>query len=173
MLALLAAPASHAQDRTFLVTDAGIGRISAETPYTVKDVSAALGGMPVTESKIYYDHIAVPVLEAKRDGKRMLLAFKRRGGLHISHAVTYAPEAVTSTGVSVGMPMAKVFHKLPDRHCRNGLEQEKGLVFCPAPDLASVRLEFRCDYATRSDSLPPADVLARCPVEGIIWISNE
>jgi len=173
MLALLAAPASHAQDTTFLVTDAGIGRLNADTPYTVKDVSAALGGMPVTESKIYYDDIAVPVLEATRDGKRMLLAFKRRGGLHISHAVTYAPEAVTSTGVSVGMPMGKVFHKLPDRRCRNGLEQQKGLVFCPAPDLSDVRLEFRCNYATRDDSLPPADVLARCPVEAIIWISNE
>ena len=30
MLALLAAPASHAQSKTFLVTDAGIGRLTAE-----------------------------------------------------------------------------------------------------------------------------------------------
>jgi hypothetical protein len=69
--------------------------------------------------------------------------------------------------------MAKVFHHLPDQRCRNGLEQEKGRVFCPAPDLENVRLMFRCDYATRDDSLPPANVLVRCPVEAIIWISNE
>jgi hypothetical protein len=173
MLALLAAPASHAQNNTFLVTDAGIGRLNAETTYAAKDVSAALGGMTVAESKIYYEDIPIPVLEATRDGKRMLLAFRREGGLHISRAITYAPESVTSTGVSVGMPMAKVFHRLPDRRCRNGLEQEKGRVFCPAPDFENVRLMFRCDYAIRNDSLPPADVLARCPVEGIIWISNE
>ena len=173
MLALLAAPASEAQNNTFLVTDAGIGRLDAETLYAVKDVSAALGGMTVVESKIYYEDIPIPVLEAMRDGKRMLLAFKREGGLHISRAITYAPEAVTSTGVSVGMPMAKVFGRLPDRRCRNGLEQEKGRVFCPAPDLENVRLMFRCDYTTRNDSLPPADVLARCPVEAIIWISSE
>ena len=30
MLALLAAPASYAQSTTFLVTDAGIGRLTAE-----------------------------------------------------------------------------------------------------------------------------------------------
>ncbi|HEY4167620.1 MAG TPA: DUF1131 family protein [Reyranella sp.] len=173
MLALLAAPASQAQNHTFLVTDAGIGRLNGDTTYAVKDVSAALGGMTVTESKIYYEDIPIPVLEATRDGKRMLLAFKREGGLHISRAITYAPEAVTSTGVSVGMPMAKVFHHLPDQRCRNGLEQEKGRVFCPAPDLENVRLMFRCDYATRDDSLPPANVLVRCPVEAIIWISNE
>jgi hypothetical protein len=173
MLALLAAPASHAQNRTFFVTDAGIGRLNAETVYAARDVSAALGGMPVAESKIYYENIAIPVLEATRDGKRMLLAFKREGGLHISRAITYAAESVTSTGIAVGMPMAKVFHRLPDRHCRNGLEQEKGLVFCPAPDLENVRLMFRCNYKTGGDSLPPADVLARCPVEGIIWISSE
>ena len=173
MLALLAAPASHAQNRTFFVTDAGIGRLNAKTVYAAKDVSAALGGMPVAESKIYYENIAIPVLEATRDGKRMLLAFKREGGLHISRAITYAPESVTSTGVSVGMPMAKVFHRLPDRRCRNGLEQEKGHVFCPAPDLENVRLMFRCNYTTHDDRLPPADVLARCPVEAIIWISDE
>ena len=173
MLALLAAPASHAQNRTFFVTDAGIGRLNAETMYAAKDVSAALGGMPVAESKLYYENIPIPVLEATRDGKRMLLAFKREGGLHISRAITYAPESVTSTGVSVGMPMAKVFHRLPDRRCRNGLEQEKGRVFCPAPDLENVRLVFRCNYTARYDRLPPADVLARCPVEGIIWISDE
>jgi len=139
----------------------------------VKDVSAALDGLPVKTTTIYYRDIAISALEAMRDGKRMLLAFKREGGLHISRAITYAPEAVTSTGVSVGMPMAKVFHRLPDRRCRNGLEQEKGRVFCPAPDLENVRLMFRCDYTARNDSLPPADVLARCPVEAIIWFSSE
>ena len=173
MLALLAAPASHAQNRTFFVTDAGIDRLNAETMYAAKDVSAALGGMPVAESKLYYENIPIPVLEATRDGKRMLLAFKREGGLHISRAITYAPESVTSTGVSVGMPMAKIFHRLPDLRCRNGLEQEKGRVFCPAPDLENVRLVFRCNYTARHDRLPPADVLALCPVAGIIWISDE
>jgi len=173
MLALLAAPASHGHDNTFLVTDAGIGRLNALTPYAVKDVSTALGGLPVTETKIYYEDIPIPVLEATRDGKRVLLAFRREAGLHLSRAITYAPESVTSTGVAVGMPMAKVFRRLPDRRCRNGLEQETGLVFCPAPDLANVRLEFRCNYATRNDTLPPADVLARCLVEGIIWLSDE
>jgi hypothetical protein len=173
MLALLAASASHGHDTTFLVTDAGIGRLNAQTLYAAKDVSAALGGLPVAETKLYYENIPIPVLEAKRDGKRMLLAFRREAGLHLSRAITYAPESVTSTGVAVGMPMAKVFHRLPDPRCRNGLEQEKGLVFCPAPDLANVRLEFRCNYATRGDSLPPVAVLARCPVEGIIWMSDE
>src|SRR6185437_15590847 len=73
MLALLAAPASHAQSKTFLVTDAGIGRLTAETPYTVKDVSAALGGLPVKTTTIYYRDIAISALEAMRDGKRVLL----------------------------------------------------------------------------------------------------
>lgn len=174
MLALLAAPASHAQDKTtFLVTDAGIGRLNGRTTYAPQSVSAALGGMPVTEIKMNFEDFAFPALEATRDGKRMLLAFKRESGLGISRAIAYAPESVTTTGVTVGMPMAKVFHRLPDRRCRNGLEQEHGLVFCPAPDMSNVRLEFRCNYATRDDVLPPADVLAKCPVEGIIWISDD
>ena len=174
MLALLAAPASHAQNKTtFLVTDAGIGRLNGRTTYAPPSVSVALGGMPVTEIKMNFGNFVLPALEATRDGKRMLLAFKREGGLGISRAITFAPEAVTTTGVSVGMPMAKVFHRLPDQHCRNGLDQEHGLVFCPAPDMSNVRLEFRCNYATRDDVLPPAAVLAKCPVEGIIWISSE
>jgi hypothetical protein len=174
MLALLAAPVSHAQNKTtFLVTDAGIGRLNGRTTYAPQSVSTALGGMPVAETKINFEDFSIPALEATRDGKRMVLAFKREGGLGISRAITYAPESVTSTGVSVGMPMAKVFHRLPDQRCRNGLDQEHGLVFCPAPDMSNVRLEFRCNYATRDDVLPPADVLAKCPVEGIIWISSE
>ena len=61
MLALLAAPASQAQNKTtFLVTDAGIGRLTAQTCLTtVKDVSAALAAACRSRSTtIYYrDHL--------------------------------------------------------------------------------------------------------------------
>ena len=173
MLALLAAPASYAQSTTFLVTDAGIGRLTAETPYTVNDVSAALGGLPVKTTTIYYRDIAIAALEATRDGKRVLLAFRRSGGVDVDRATTYAPESVTSTGVAMGTPMGEVFEVLPEPSCRNGLERQAGFVFCPAPNLENVRFAFRCDYATHGDVLPPADVLARCPLERIIWISSE
>ena len=112
-------------------------------------------------------------LEIIRDGNVVLRVFQREGGMHISRAITFASDAVTSTGVAVGMLMSKVFHRLPNQDCRNGMDQEKGLVFCPAPDMSDVRLEFRCNYETHGDGLPPADVLARCPLEGIIWISEE
>jgi len=173
VLALLAAPASHAQDKTFLVTDAGIGRLTAETPYTVKGVSAALGGLTVKPTTIYFRNIAIAALEAMREGKRVLLAYKRPGGVDVARASVYAPESVTSTGVAIGTPMGEVFEQLPDPNCRNGLERQSGLVFCPAPNLENVRFAFRCNYETRGDALPPADVLARCPLEHIIWISNE
>jgi hypothetical protein len=174
MLALLAAPASFAQTvKTFFVTDVGIGRLNGRTLYSPKAVSAAMGGLPVTATTIKFDNISIPVLEATRDGKVVLRVFPRQGGMHISRAIAFAPDAVTSTGVAVGMPMSKVFHRLPNQDCRNGMDQEKGLVFCAAPDMSDVRLEFRCDYATHNDRLPPADVLAKCPLEGIIWISDD
>jgi hypothetical protein len=173
MLALLAAPASYAQSKTFLVTDAGIGRLTSQTRYAVKDVSAALDGLPVKTTTIYYRDIAISALEAMRDGKRVLLAFRRSGGVNVDRATAYAPESVTSTGVAMGTPMSEVFEELPEPSCRNGLERQAGLVFCPAPNLENVRFAFRCDYATHGDALPPADVLARCPLERIIWISEE
>ena len=174
MLALLAAPASLAQTvKTFFVTDVGIGRLNGRTLYSPKAVSAAMGGLPVTATTINFDKIPIPVLEAMRDGNVVLRVFQREGGMHISRAITFASDAVTSTGVAVGMPMSKVCHRLPNQDCRNGMDQEKGLVFCPAPDMSDVRLEFRCNYETHGDGLPPADVLARCPLEGIIWISEE
>lgn len=172
MLALLA-PASHAQNKTFLVTDTGIGRLTSHTPYTAAAVSAALGGLPVEATTIYYKSIAVPALEALRDGKRVLLAFKRDGGVDVFRATAYASDSVTSTGVAMGTLMGEVFEKLPDPNCRNGLERQAGLVFCPAPSLENVRFAFRCDYATRGDVLPPAEVLERCPLDRIIWISSE
>jgi hypothetical protein len=56
MLALLGAPAAQGQERTiFLVTDVGVGRINAETPYTVEAVSTALGGLLVTVTKINWE----------------------------------------------------------------------------------------------------------------------
>jgi hypothetical protein len=173
MLALLAAPASQAQSHTFLVTDAGIGRLTAQTRFTVKDVSAALGGLPVKATTIYYKTIAIAALEATRDGKRVLLAFRRSGGVDVARATAYAPESVTSTGVAMGTRMSEVFDELPEPSCRNGLERQAGLVFCPAPNLENVRFAFRCDYATHGDALPPVDVLAHCPLERIIWISSE
>jgi hypothetical protein len=139
----------------------------------VKGVSAALNGLPVKTTTIYYGNIALSALEAVRDGKRVLMAFKRSGGVNVSRATTYAPESVTSTGIAMGSPMSEVFDKLPEPSCRNGLERQAGLVFCPAPNLENVRFAFRCDYATRGDVLPPADVLAHCPLERIIWISAE
>jgi hypothetical protein len=173
VLALLAAPASQGQDKMFFVTDAGIGRLTSQTPYTVRDVSAALGGLPVKPTTIYYGKIALPALEATRDGKRVLLAFKQAGGPDIARVTVYARESMTSTGVAMGTPMKEVFERLPDPNCRNGLERQSGLVFCPAPNLENVRFAFHCNYATRGDTLPPADVLARCPLERIIWISDE
>ena len=173
MLALLAAPASHAQSKTFLVTDAGIGRLTAQTRYAVKEVSAALGGLPVKTTTIYYRSIAISALEAMRDGKRVLLAFKQHGGVNVDRATAYAPESVTSTGVAMGTLMSEVFEELPEPSCRNGLERQAGLVFCHAPNLENVRFAFRCDYATHGDALPPADVLANCPLDRIIWISSE
>src|SRR5262249_21279109 len=111
MLALLA-PASHAQDKTtFLVTDAGIGHLTSQTPYTVAAVSEALGGLPVKATTIYYAHIAIPALEATREGKRVLLAFKREGGVDVARATAYAPDSVTSTGIAMGTPMNRVFEE--------------------------------------------------------------
>jgi hypothetical protein len=170
---LLWAPASHGRNPPFLVTDNGVGDIDSRTPCTPKAVSAGLGGLPVAATKVYYDDIAVPVLEATRDGKRVLLAYRRSGGDLVSHVIAYAPETTTSTGVEIGTAMAEVYAKLPNRRCRNGLEQQKGLVFCPAPYLGNVRFAFRCNYATRGDALPPADVLARCPLEFIIWLADD
>ena len=173
MLALLAAPASQAQNKTFLVTDDGIGRLTAHTPYTAAAVSAALGGLPVKAATIYYAHIAIPALEATRDGQRVLLAFKREGSVDVARATAYAPDSVTSTGVAMGTPMSEVFEELPDSSCRNGLDRQAGLVFCPAPGLSNVRFAFQCNYATDGDALPPAKVLAHCPLARIIWISSE
>jgi hypothetical protein len=174
MLALLAAPAAHAQTvKTFLVTDVGIGRLNGRTLYSPKAVSAAMGGLPVTATTINFDKIPIPVLEATRDGKLVLRVFQREGGMHISRAIAFATDAVTSTGIAVGTPMSKVFHRLPNPDCRNGMDLEKGLVFCPAPDMSDVRFAFRCNYETHNDRQPPADVLAKCPLEGIIWISSE
>jgi hypothetical protein len=157
----------------FLVTDTSVGDITSRTPCTPKAVSAGLGGLPVAATKVYYDDIAIPVLEATRDGKRVLLAYQRPGGDLISRVIAYAPESVTSTGVAIGAPMSEVYAKLPDRRCRNGLERQTGLVFCPAPYLGNVRFAFRCDYKVRADQLPPADVLAQCPLESIIWLPDE
>jgi hypothetical protein len=173
LLALLGAHAAHGQSKSFLVTDHGIGGITSMTPCTPEAVSAALDGLPAEATTVHFGDIAIPVLEVKRDGKRVLLAFKRRSGERISRAITYAPESVTSTGVSIGTPMAKVYFELPDERCRNGMERQKGLVFCPAPALDNVRFAFRCDYEGRSDALPPADVLAQCPLERIIWIADD
>lgn len=173
MLALVAAPAAHGQNKPFLVTNDGIGGITAHTACTPKAVSAALGGLPVTPKKIYFDDIAIPVLEVTRDGKRVLLVFKQDPGTRVSRAVALAPESQTSTGVSVGTPMSEVYDRLPNPDCRNGLEQQAGLVFCPAPYLGNVRFAFRCDHPTHDDSLPPPDVLARCPLERIIWLADE
>ena len=173
MLALIAAPASHAQDKTFLVTDTGIGHLTSHTPYTAAAVSAALGGLTVKATTIYYKDIAVHALEALRDGKRVLLAFKRPGGVDVSRATAYAPDAVTSTGVAMGTPMGEALDELPDRDCRNGLDRQSGLIFCPAPSLSNVRFAFRCDYPRHGDALPPVNVLKHCPLERIIWISDE
>jgi len=175
----LIAPASQgqgqgqAQSRPFRVSDAGIGGITAQTPYTPEAVSARLGGLPVRAITLHYEDFPIPALEATRDGKRVLLVFRHEAGIHVARAVTYAPESVTVTGVAIGTPMGQVFAHLPNQNCRNGLEQETGLVFCPASDLANVRYAFRCNYATRDDALPPVNVLARCPVERIIWIAPD
>jgi len=172
MLAL-PVPASHGQNRPFLVSDAGIGDITAQTPYTPEAVSARLGGLPVKAINLRYENFPTPALEATRDGKRVLLAFKLEADIRIGWAVAYAPESMTATGVAIGTPMAQVFTDLPNRHCRNGLEQQTGLVFCPASDLQNVRYAFRCNYRTREDVLPPAEVLAGCPLESLIWIAPE
>jgi Protein of unknown function (DUF1131) len=172
MLALIA-PASHGQSRPFLVTSVGIGGITAQTPYTVEAVSAGVGGLPVKPIKLHFEGIPIPALEATRDGKRVLLAFRREGGIHVGRAVAYAPESVTATGAAIGMPMARIYAGLPHPGCRNGLDQEAGLVFCPAADLENIRYAFRCNYPTRDDALPPAAVLARCPLERIIWIAPD
>ena len=156
-----------------MVSDEGVGAITAETPFTPQAVSAALGGLPVKATKVYFDKIPITTLEATRDGKRVLLAFARSGGERVARAVAYAPEAVTSTGVAVGTPMGRVFARLPNLHCRNGLEEQTGLVFCPAPYFDNVRFAFRCNHATRSDELPPAKVLALCPLESIIWLADD
>jgi len=173
ILALLVAPVSHGQVRTLRVTDDGVGGITARTPYTPEAVSAALGGLPVKATKIYFDNIAVPALEAMRDGKRVLLAFRHPAGTRVIRAVVFAPDGETSTGVEIGMLMSRIYDHLPNLQCRDGLDQESDLVFCPAPGLGNVRFAFRCNYSTHDNSLPPASVLARCPLARITWIADE
>ena len=173
ILALLAAPVSHGQARTLRITDDGVGGITARTPYTPEAVSAALGGLPVKATKIYFEDIPVPALEATRDGKRVLLVFKHPAGTRVIRAVVFAPDSETSTGVAIGMLMSRIYQHLPDLQCRNGLDEQSGLVFCPAPGLGNVRFAFRCNYSTPEDSLPPASVLARCPLANITWIADD
>jgi hypothetical protein len=173
MLALLAAPASHSQTHLpFLVTDRGIGGITAQTAYTPQAVSAALGGLPVAATTIYFDKFPISALEATRDGKRVLLAFPSPDGDRVARAVAYAPDAATSTGVIVGTLMGTVFSGMAHRGCRAGLDDQAGLVFCPAPYFDNVRFAFRCGHTASVDRLPPADVLATCPLESIMWLRD-
>jgi len=175
LLALFGAPAAQGQTRsTFLVTDVGIGRLNDKTAYTIAAVTEAVAGLPVKAVTLPFSTITIPALEVTRDGKRLLLVYGREGDIGIGRLATFAPESATSTGVKIGMPMGQVFSPLPVDDCRNGLQQQSGLVFCPAADLQNIRYAFRCNHnATPEAGLPPKDVLARCPLEEIIWIAPD
>lgn len=154
----LAAPAAALAGEPLLVSDQGVGALTASTPFTRAGLAAAFPAQVVTASEVASEGEAAP-------------AFLIGPPEHPVATVVGEGARITAVAVHRGDRVGRRFSDLlvDPASCAPGLEEASGTVVCPLPGSAAVVLRFSGAYEGPDGTLPPPSVLEAWTVDQVIW----
>ncbi len=121
-----------AKARSLVLSSDRVGGITADTPFTLAAIQAALPGFSVKKGAIQYEEVTSSAFYVKLNGKLVMVV---EGGENnqISSIKIYHPLVAGPSGLHVGDSIAKVRTKVALGQCYWGGEEMEGKITCFPP----------------------------------------
>ena len=152
------------------MTSAGVGTVSAETPYSQSSLSNALPQLEMGTVKTISEGQLKNLYAAFAGGMQQLQFEPNRAGNKVWRVHLVGQEAAGPNGERVGMTFARSGGANLD--CEPGTNQWSSMALCKNSERTLTYIYAPQEYDGPADQLPPRDILAKALLVRIIWSSN-
>ncbi len=121
-----------AKARSLVLSADGVGGITADTPYTLAAIQAALPGFSVKKGKIQYEEAVSSAFYVELDGK-LVMVIEGNDANHVASFKIYHSLVTGPSGLHIGDSIAKVRTKVALGQCYWGGEEMEGKITCFPP----------------------------------------
>lgn len=153
-----------------VVSTQGVGPLSAGTPFDAEAVREALPGYVVMTDSGSTEGLEFPVIKVL-DKQKELLVITPADKTSIFSIRVKSGQVDNTLGAELGASYAEVYKRGAAPDCTAGLEEESGLVICPAPSAPNVLYVFESTEPTDTPdgTVPPQKVLRKYSLIEIVW----
>lgn len=147
------------------ISEEGVGRIKADTPFNAAQITTLMPGFKVTPYTSFISGNAHPVLHLSRAGRPVMTVMPAVGSTRIESIAVHSPEIAVSNGARIGDRFDAIFQR--NDTC---LMSEEG-VLCRAPGSHHVHYLFTTPKIP-DGNIPTYETLQHASVHTIIWKSD-
>lgn len=161
---------NSAQPASMQVTDAGIGSLTASTPFSADAIQSAFPNMTVDTETQSAEGVEYPILVVS-DGSSQMMTIEPTGDNALIYRVKVNdPQASGTSGHTPGTTFAEVYGgSIPDS-CVSGIDEASGFVLCSAPSAQNVQYAFTGNWEFTFDQLPDEAALNSGVLQHIVWL---
>ncbi len=121
-----------AMARSLVLSADGVGGITADTPFTLAAIQAALPGFSVKKGEIQFEEVSSSVFYVELNGK-LVMVIEGNDANHVASFKVYHRLVTGPSGLHVGDSIAKVRTKVALGQCYWGGEEMEGKITCFPP----------------------------------------
>ncbi len=153
-----------------MVTEQGVGKISASTAFNEDAIDEGLGGgYRLRGGAETRNGSIVNFYEALSDNTVRLTLYGKGGG-RVEQVVVADPAIPSATGIKIGTPFSALYSKAFGA-CQKGDGAERDSVVCAAPQSGHISYVFSGSWHGPDELMPSDDALKSWKVSKIIWHS--
>ncbi len=155
------------------LTDKGIGKLTAETPFDVKAVKSALPGLDVKPSSDKTEGESFETMIVSKNGETLLTLLPTKEGARKVICIAYKSSKLTNAfGVKKGDTYADIYKNGVKGQCLPGLEEMSGQVICKAPNAENIYYVFEGKSDSVDGEVPPLGIVQNYKVVQVIWLPD-
>lgn len=162
------AAASNRVQSSFQLTDAGIGEVTASTPFSEEAIQSAFPNMTVTTEVQMAEGMEYPVIVAL-DSSGKALEIEPTMDSKIYRVSATSSQIEGASGHTIGDSFSSIYGDVIPSDCGTGVDAWAGAVICTVPGSENVRYAFEGAWGPLMGQLPSDAELANGTVRAIAW----
>gem|GEM_PF-900379 len=168
MLVALLLIAGRAAACTPELSDAGLGAITADTPFDRDAIARAVSGCTVERGAGSSEGGPIDILVIKAGDTPVALVFPDWAG-GIFSVLVQSPAIRNRLGPTLGLRFAEVYDPATTPVCVPGVEDSSGRVICPSAPGARLAYVFEGEWSGPDGTLPAPEVLTGWTLIALLW----
>jgi len=164
--------ATHASELS--LTENGIGSISENTGFNMKDIQDSLPGYNIKPDKDYTEGDEFPIYVVMDKEGIPLATINPSGDEKGIFSIRIKSNKVLNTlGPKIGVAYSSVYGSHVDKGCSPGMEEISGAVICTAPKSKHIVYIFKGVSNVPDGEIPDVSILKNFTISEIAWLNPE